>query len=309
MHDFKEGDRVEWVDPSRRELLGCRATITRVEDGYVDVDWDVPVNTHYTGWYVSRFGLLEENPKVYLAGPMTGIPEFNFPLFKEAAELLRTWGYDVFSPGENDLANGFDPTGFTGDEKLADHGFSLRDALGADLEFIAKHATAVYVLPGYEQSRGVAAELALARALDIPIRLLNVEGGYCTDLTLTPSGKRVVFDDDTDGEVRTTSATGGQKGSKPARYDLIPAEPLRLLAELYGRGAQKYEERNWERGYPWSLSFAALQRHIWQFWNGEDIDEETGIPHPVCAIFHCMALTEFLGSQRDYDNRPTKEPV
>lgn len=105
-------------------------------------------------------------------------------------------------------------------------------------------------------------------------------------------------------EVRITSATGGQKGSKDARYDLIPAEPLRLLATLYGKGASKYEDRNWERGYDWSLSFAAAQRHMWQFWNGEDVDEEMGLPHPVAAMFHMMALTEFLTKHPDFDNRP-----
>jgi hypothetical protein len=104
-------------------------------------------------------------------------------------------------------------------------------------------------------------------------------------------------------EVRLTSETGGQKGTKPARYDLIPAEALRVLAELYGRGAAKYEDHNWRKGYDWSLSFAALQRHAWQFWNGEDNDVETGLPHMASVAFHALALIEFMGGHRGYDNR------
>lgn len=108
-------------------------------------------------------------------------------------------------------------------------------------------------------------------------------------------------------EVRITSSTGGQKGSKQARYDLIPAGPLRLVAELYGKGAEKYDDRNWELGYDWNLSFAALQRHAWQFWNGEDLDQETGKPHLASVIFHAMALLEFMETHPEFDNRPRRD--
>ena len=105
-------------------------------------------------------------------------------------------------------------------------------------------------------------------------------------------------------EVRVTSATGGEKGSKEARFDLIPVGPLTQLARLYGRGAEKYAARNWERGYDWSLSYAAAQRHMTQFWAGEDVDEEMGLPHPVAAIFHMMALVQFLEQHPEFDDRP-----
>lgn len=105
-------------------------------------------------------------------------------------------------------------------------------------------------------------------------------------------------------EIRVTSTTGGQKGSKPARYDLIPAASLDAIARLYGRGAEKYEDHNWRKGYDWSLSFAALQRHAWAFWNGEDNDAETGMPHMTSVAFHAMALLEFMETHPEFDNRP-----
>lgn len=107
-----------------------------------------------------------------------------------------------------------------------------------------------------------------------------------------------------DEEIRVTSSTGGQKGTKLARYDLIPAEALRIVAETYGRGAGKYDDHNWRRGYDWSLSFASLMRHAWKFWEGEDLDPETGAPHMACAVFHGLSLITFMIEHPEFDNRP-----
>lgn len=105
------------------------------------------------------------------------------------------------------------------------------------------------------------------------------------------------------GEVRTTSATGGQKGSKDARFDLVPVGPATELAELYGVGAKKYAAHNWRRGYDWSLSYAAAMRHLTQFWNGEDRDEEMGSKHVINAAFHLFALAQFMDDFPEYDDR------
>lgn len=92
-------------------------------------------------------------------------------------------------------------------------------------------------------------------------------------------------------EIRITDEkTGGQKGSKLARFDLIPPEALWGLAEHYGRGCEKYSDRNWEKGYKWGLSVAALQRHLYQWIMGESIDPETGGHHLIAAAWHCFAL-------------------
>lgn len=108
-------------------------------------------------------------------------------------------------------------------------------------------------------------------------------------------------------EKRMTSATGGQKGSKQERYDLIPIEPLRMLATLYGRGAEKYDDDNWRRGYEWKYSYAAAQRHLNQFWGGEDIDEEMGLPHVIAAAWHCLALAQFMIDHPDFDSRRARD--
>lgn len=117
-------------------------------------------------------------------------------------------------------------------------------------------------------------------------------------------------------EIRVTNdKTGGQKGSKIKAYDLLPVEPLAALAELYGRGKEKYAARNWERGYDWSLSYAALQRHANAFWGGEefipqtpegeDDDPTAGMPHLSAVAWHAFALLEWMYTHPELDDRPT----
>jgi len=104
-------------------------------------------------------------------------------------------------------------------------------------------------------------------------------------------------------ETRTKSATGGEKGVKKERFDLIPVEALQEVARVYGFGAEKYAAHNWRRGYEWSKSYAAMMRHANQFWQGEDKDEETGCSHLASVIFHAMALMVFVDEQPQYDDR------
>lgn len=104
-------------------------------------------------------------------------------------------------------------------------------------------------------------------------------------------------------EVRSVSSTGGEKGTKDERFDLLPQEALVKVARHYGVGARKYAAHNWRKGYEWSKSFAAMQRHANAFWSGEDIDEETGSPHMAAVAFHALTLLTFMDEQPDFDDR------
>ena len=113
---------------------------------------------------------------VYLAGPMRGIPNFNFPAFHKAAAKLRDAGHKVFNPAEKDEKKygkniSKSPTGSL---KTAEkRGFSLRAALGADLAFICAKADAVALLPGWKNSKGARAEKATAEALGLEVWFLK----------------------------------------------------------------------------------------------------------------------------------------
>lgn len=110
--------------------------------------------------------------KIYLAGPMRGIPEFNFPAFHFAAAKLRAEGHDVFSPAEKDNErHGTDISkgNSLGCEEYASkqHGFNLREALLMDLTYICDQADAIALLPGWEKSSGANSEHSTAVALGL----------------------------------------------------------------------------------------------------------------------------------------------
>lgn len=109
--------------------------------------------------------------KIYVAGPMRGYPEFNFPAFKTATYTLRREGHTVFSPAERDEeihGEDFSKQFKTGDiAQATEQGFSLRRALGDDLAWICREADAIYMLKGWEDSSGAMAEWMTAKALGL----------------------------------------------------------------------------------------------------------------------------------------------
>ncbi len=91
-------------------------------------------------------------------------------------------------------------------------------------------------------------------------------------------------------EQHTTGAVRDVRTGK-GRYDLISPVALRRLAVLLEKGAQKYAERNWEKGMPMSRFFDSCVRHLYSYLNGMR-DED----HLAAAMWnvHCMMHFEEL---------------
>lgn len=117
---------------------------------------------------------------IYLAGPMQGIPEFNFPRFNAVAWALRQDGHRVFNPAQRDIerAGGVDISKGNTEGKLTEETkkhFSLREALADDTNFICLEADTIVLLPGWEKSNGAQAEHRLAVALGHEIIYVHQE--------------------------------------------------------------------------------------------------------------------------------------
>lgn len=115
----------------------------------------------------------EPNMKVYLAGPMSNIPFFNFPAFFKAEELLKSQGHEVFSPARHDVETYGHfwkecPNGTHKElDSLGRHVPTYKEVLKVDLNWILDNAEAIALMPGWEKSKGVAAEKALAECLGL----------------------------------------------------------------------------------------------------------------------------------------------
>ena len=88
---------------------------------------------------------------IYISGPMTGIADDNKPAFNRAAAKLRAMGHSCENPAEH-------PSGL-----------SYREYLAIDLAYICHKADALVILQEAWASKGAAVELALAKALALPI--------------------------------------------------------------------------------------------------------------------------------------------
>ncbi len=108
-----------------------------------------------------------------------------------------------------------------------------------------------------------------------------------------------------DMEVRIVDPdTGGQKGQKAERFDLIPPGALEELARVYGQGNdKKYDDWNWLKGYRWSLSLGAAGRHIAKFMLGQSRDAKSGCHHLAHAAWHCFTLMTFESESLGTDDR------
>lgn len=262
--------------------------------------------------------------KLYLAGPMTGLPEFNYPTFNRYARMLRDRGHVVFNPAE---------------AHEGETGLPLEKYFELDLPEVCR-ADAIAVLPGWRDSRGAQIEVDLARHLgknvyDAVILVssdmretdailteeqLGFPDGFATDdeymqcgpdcacktgqpIRDLESGQEgfVFYEHDPE---RHTSVDGGVKDNvnKP-RVDLIPSAPLFEAGKVLAFGARKYKPHNWRLGLSWLETYGSLQRHLLAWLDGEELDRESGYTHIAHAVCQMLFLAEFTIRGTGTDDR------
>ena len=92
------------------------------------------------------------NKKIYVSGPMTGMPKHNFPAFYKAERELKDQGFKVFNPARNERNDKF----------------TWEDYLRKDIKKLCE-CDHIYMLNGWENSRGAQLELHIAHRLGFNI--------------------------------------------------------------------------------------------------------------------------------------------
>ena len=161
--------------------------------------------------------------RVYLAGPMTGLPELNFPAFTQEAERLRDEGLQVLNPADHGIVDGAD----------------WADYLRHDITGLAS-CERIHLLRGWTKSKGACLEMTIAKALGMTVTYqfdaeMEHNNAHAQDQCNACCGTgRMVRDPDigTDQECFVCDGTGFLPAQEPVT--LTPAEIDHAVLEATG---------------------------------------------------------------------------
>lgn len=108
--------------------------------------------------------------------------------------------------------------------------------------------------------------------------------------------------------VTDPSGTGRKADTGKDSWHLLPWDAVRVIVVVLAFGAKKYGDRNWEGGMDWERVFRAAIGHLTKWWQGENLDEETGyrhLWHAGCCVLFLIAF-ELRGIGKD--SRPKVAP-
>lgn len=255
---------------------------------------------------------------IYIAGPMKGIPLFNFPAFDAARDAINSWEtHEAISPADIDRANGFDPIFLPADHDwfiIPPQAGTREEIIMRDIEAVMA-ADEIYMLPGWEKSAGAKAELHVARWAGKKIR----HHRDALKPHRTPVEWNATFIDPPQAaapkEFKDTNPKDSVGCTKPPMH-CIPAHVLFEVGMGMFEGGWKYREANYRViGVRASIYYDAAMRHLTAWWEGEDIDPASQIHH-ISKVISCLAVLRDCqmqaenGSGVDYkDDRPPKSVV
>lgn len=96
-------------------------------------------------------------------------------------------------------------------------------------------------------------------------------------------------------------------GSRKINFHLIPCEVLGEVSLAMLEGAKKYGQANWRKiGVQYSVYYDACLRHLMAWFEGEDIDPDSGLSHITKAIAGLIILRDSMFIGNAIDDRPPK---
>lgn len=129
--------------------------------------------------------------KIYIAGPMSNIPQFNFPAFYAAAAALRAQDWEVVSPAEMDDQEDSGAALKSTDGDVNDRTIVKKtwgDFLSRDVKLLADTGIqGIIFLPDWQKSKG--AKLEAYVGLTLNFKFFTYEGGE-----VVPASRQYVVD-------------------------------------------------------------------------------------------------------------------
>ena len=86
------------------------------------------------------------------------------------------------------------------------------------------------------------------------------------------------------------------------RFDLLSPYAMKRIADIMEKGAEKYDDRNWEKGMPYSVFLDSALRHIGQYIMGQIEEDHLGMAAwNLCAIMHLEHTKPWLNDLPRYE--------
>ncbi len=98
-------------------------------------------------------------------------------------------------------------------------------------------------------------------------------------------------------------------GVKKVPLHAVPVKPLLEVGLAMMEGGRKYGTHNYrEIGVRMSTYYNAAMRHLMAWWEGEDTDEDSGVPHIIKAIACLFVVRDSIHMNNCVDDRPVRYP-
>ncbi len=138
-------------------FTGWRMAVRMIVDECQRFGGFVTGNKEFRCISTMQMWLMHESPmpRIYVAGPMTGLPDFNYPAFHDAAARLRKRGWHVENPADNPAPH-----------VDAECNWTAYMRMGVSQLMTC---SAIYLLPGWQQSKGASLEHFIAQRLGLTV--------------------------------------------------------------------------------------------------------------------------------------------
>lgn len=239
----------------------------------------------------------------YIAGPMRNVKFFNFPMFDAARNLINSWAdHKAVSPADIDREYGFDPKTLPPNynwDQIPEQAGSKMDIINRDLEELL-NCQAIYLLPGWETSKGATAELAIAQWAGHHV--------YCHSGAKNPdlpenqpkyTAPEVAAVKDSGTVEMRSFASGATRNTDTSKLDyegfLSPVALESFAKYMHSHRIQAdgnmRASDNWQKGIPMDVYMKSMWRHFFDVWK-----LHRGLPAHSPEDNHALTLEEALNA-------------
>ena len=232
--------------------------------------------------------------RIYVAGPMTGIRNFNFPAFFAAATLLRSNGFDPINPAEMDVTEG-DVTMDTSGTVSLSATWNRDRVMERDLAAV-RNSDGVLLLDGWGKSRGALDEVTCAVTSGVPIyrSIANLRLGLALPAAIMRDVVRRRYQALVAGDPMVADDPVVAEDPVVARLFLSEPEELlntfrQMLSLATSDGAKKRKaglKPCWKED---DSHAGAFHRHLRRFMEGESVDPDSGADPRIHMAWRLLA--------------------